>query len=164
MILCSSFKLEIYSGYPCPRFKLIILDEADTMTNDAQSALRRVMETYSKVTRFCLICNYVTRLIEPLASRCAKFRFTPLPIVSMTERIFSIAEKESVGLGPGAIDAILVASNGDMRKAVTYLQSAHQLSYGKIITSDLILEISGKVKYCIYNFNVLLINLFLGIK
>ena len=78
-------------GYPCPRFKLIILDEADTMTPEAQSALRRIMEAYSKVTRFCLICNYVTRVIEPLASRCAKFRFKPLPIESMVERMTQIS-------------------------------------------------------------------------
>jgi replication factor C subunit 2/4 len=79
------------AGYPCPRFKIIILDEADTMTPDAQSALRRIMELYSKVTRFCLICNYVTRIIEPLASRCAKFRFRPLPVSSMVSRMTQIA-------------------------------------------------------------------------
>lgn len=79
------------SGYPCPRFKLIILDEADTMTPDSQSALRRIIENYSKVTRFCLICNYVTRVIEPLASRCAKFRFKTLPPEAMLHRMKEIA-------------------------------------------------------------------------
>jgi len=78
-------------GYPCPRFKIIVLDEADTMTPDAQSALRRVIELHSKVTRFCLICNYVTRVIEPLASRCAKFRFKNLPVDSMIARLEHIA-------------------------------------------------------------------------
>lgn len=132
-------------GYPCPRFKLIVLDEADTMTADAQSALRRVIEASSRVTRFCLICNYVTRIIEPLASRCAKFRFCTLPVESMRDRIVYIAEQEKVTLGDGAIDTILKTSGGDMRKAVTYLQSSHQLGGGDAVTKDMVLDVSGQV-------------------
>lgn len=115
------------------------------MTSDAQSALRRVMETYSKVTRFCLICNYVTRIIEPLASRCAKFRFKPLPVDSMSARLAHIAATEGVVINSDTMDALMASSKGDMRKAVTYLQSAHQLSMGGAVLSSLIYEISGQV-------------------
>ncbi|OAA79451.1 activator 1 41 kDa subunit [Akanthomyces lecanii RCEF 1005] len=113
--------------YPCPPFKIIILDEADSMTQDAQSALRRTMEIYSKITRFCLICNYVTRIIDPLASRCSKFRFKSLDQGSAKKRLEEIAAAESVPLEDGALDALIRCSEGDLRKAVTYLQSAARL-------------------------------------
>lgn len=116
------------------------------MTPDAQSALRRIIEAYSKVTRFCLVCNYVTRVIEPLASRCAKFRFRPLPVDSMKNRMREIAGCEGIQLSEETLETILQASNGDMRKAVTFLQSAHQLSGGQpTISPDVVIDISGRV-------------------
>ena len=115
------------------------------MTADAQSALRRVIEAYSRVTRFCLICNYVTRVIEPLASRCAKFRFRPLPGESMRDRVTFIAEQEKVNIQTPAIDTILRTSGGDMRKAVTFLQSAAQLSGGDEVTTEIVIDVSGQV-------------------
>ncbi|KAI1501742.1 replication factor C subunit 2 [Biscogniauxia marginata] len=121
--------------YPCPPFKIIILDEADSMTQDAQSALRRTMETYSKITRFCLICNYVTRIIDPLASRCSKFRFKSLDQGNAKKRLEEIAEKEGVGLEDGAVEALIKCSEGDLRKAITFLQSAARL-VGAVEKSD----------------------------
>ncbi|KAI0008051.1 putative replication factor protein [Xylariaceae sp. FL0662B] len=113
--------------YPCPPYKIIILDEADSMTQDAQSALRRTMETYSKITRFCLICNYVTRIIDPLASRCSKFRFKSLDQGNASKRLEEIAKREGVGLEDGAVDALIKCSEGDLRKAITFLQSGARL-------------------------------------
>ena len=127
-----------------PPFKLIILDEADSLTVDAQSALRRTMETYSRVTRFCIICNYVSRIIEPLASRCSKYRFKPLGIPAMKERLRLVCTSESVEAPDETLDAVLKISNGDMRKAITFIQSASQL-YGGSVKPENIVEISGWV-------------------
>ena len=118
---------EYRKKYPCPPYKIIILDEADSMTQDAQSALRRTMETYSKITRFCLICNYVTRIIDPLASRCSKFRFKALDESNAGKRLEDIAKLENVKLEDGVVDTLLRCSEGDLRKAITFLQSASRL-------------------------------------
>ncbi|USW54934.1 Putative AAA+ ATPase domain, ATPase, AAA-type, core, replication factor C [Septoria linicola] len=118
---------EYRKKYPCPPYKIIILDEADSMTQDAQSALRRTMETYSKITRFCLVCNYVTRIIDPLASRCSKFRFKSLDESNAGKRIADIAKLEHVKLEDGVVDTLLRCSEGDLRKAITFLQSAARL-------------------------------------
>ncbi|KAL8766253.1 MAG: hypothetical protein Q9209_006918 [Squamulea sp. 1 TL-2023] len=113
--------------HPCPPYKIVILDEADSMTQDAQSALRRTMETYSKITRFCLICNYVTRIIDPLASRCSKFRFKSLDQGNARKRLEEIAELEAVKMENCVVDALIKCSEGDLRKAITFLQSAARL-------------------------------------
>lgn len=131
-------------GYPCPSFKVIILDEADSMTGDAQNALRRTMETYSKVTRFIFICNYVSRIIEPLASRCAKFRFKPLQGEVITDRIMHICQNEGVEIAPGTISTLAGVSGGDMRKAITTLQSAVRLR-GSPVVPQTIIDVAGAV-------------------
>jgi replication factor C subunit 2/4 len=131
-------------GYPCPPYKVIILDEADSMTGDAQNALRRTMETYSKVTRFIFICNYVSRIIEPLASRCAKFRFKPLQGEIIGERINHICRAEGVEITPEAMTALGEVSGGDMRKTITTLQSAVRLR-GTPVERQTVLDVAGAV-------------------
>lgn len=118
---------EYLSKHPCPPFKIIILDEADSMTQDAQSALRRTMEQYSRITRFCLVCNYVTRIIEPLASRCSKFRFKALDNSAAGTRVGYIAEKEGLNLENGVINKLITCGEGDLRRSITYMQSAARL-------------------------------------
>ncbi|KAJ3492118.1 hypothetical protein NLI96_g251 [Meripilus lineatus] len=135
--------------YPCPPYKIIILDEADSMTQDAQAALRRIMETYARITRFCLVCNYVTRIIDPLASRCSKFRFKPLDSESTASRLAHVAQEENVPVSDQVISALISTSQGDLRRSITYLQSASRLSHSTDppvpITPADIQEIAGVV-------------------
>nr|XP_003705757.1 PREDICTED: replication factor C subunit 4 [Megachile rotundata] len=133
-------------GKRCPPFKIIILDEADSMTAAAQAALRRTMEKESHSTRFCLICNYVSRIIEPLTSRCTKFRFKPLGEEKIIERLEYISNEEGLKAGKPVLLKIVEASGGDMRRAITCLQSITRLKGKDIeITIDDIVEIIGIV-------------------
>ncbi|UZJ51337.1 hypothetical protein CBS101457_000657 [Exobasidium rhododendri] len=136
--------------FPCPPYKIIILDEADSMTQDAQSALRRIMEQYSRITRFCLVCNYVTRIIEPVASRCSKFRFRMLDSASTKDRLEAIAKTEGILFDDGVLDTLIKTSDGDLRRAITYLQSASRLhgvdtEKSSPITPKSIIDIAGVV-------------------
>ncbi|CAH4028482.1 replication factor C subunit 5 [Pieris brassicae] len=103
--------------------KLIILDEADAMTNDAQNALRRIIEKYTENVRFCIICNYLGKIIPALQSRCTRFRFAPLQQNQIVPRLQEIVEKEGVKISEDGIKALLTLSGGDMRKVLNTLQS-----------------------------------------
>ncbi|KAK2952528.1 putative Replication factor C subunit 4 [Blattamonas nauphoetae] len=133
-------------NYPCPPFKIIVLDEADSLTQDAQSALRRVIEIHTKITRFCLVCNYVSKIIDPIASRCAKFRFTPLPSDVGIERLRLICQNEGVQCGEEELAHIQSISHGDLRKSITLLQSAQRLFHDNI-TVNAIDDIAGIVPH-----------------
>ncbi|XP_037950215.1 replication factor C subunit 4 [Teleopsis dalmanni] len=131
-------------GRPCPPFKIIILDEADSMTHAAQAALRRTMEKESRSTRFCLVCNYVSRIIEPITSRCTKFRFKSLGAEQITARLRHICEIEGVQIEDSAYNSIVDISGGDMRRAITTLQSCYRLKgASKPISTEDLLEMSG---------------------
>jgi len=105
--------------------KLVILDEADSMTYDAQFALRRVIETYTNTTRFCLICNYSTKIIPSLQSRCITFRFSPIPVEEHISHIEKIVQLESMNVDLNVIKEIIRLSDGDMRKSLNVLQSLY---------------------------------------
>eukprot|EP00747_Dinoflagellata_sp_TGD_P014790 gnl/TRDRNA2_/TRDRNA2_123736_c2_seq1.p1 gnl/TRDRNA2_/TRDRNA2_123736_c2~~gnl/TRDRNA2_/TRDRNA2_123736_c2_seq1.p1 ORF type:complete len:233 (-),score=46.23 gnl/TRDRNA2_/TRDRNA2_123736_c2_seq1:30-668(-) len=94
------------------------------MTHDAQAALRRIMEEFVQTTRFIIICNYVSKIIEPLHSRCSKFRFQPIGTEFQKARLLYICGQEGVKVSPGALSQLITLSKGDLRYAVTILQSA----------------------------------------
>ena len=108
--------------------KLIILDEADSMTFDAQFALRRIIEKYSDNTRFCLICNYENKIIKPIKSRCVDIRFYPIDENIIVNKLKIICDNENVKYTLNGINTIAKLSNGDMRKSINILQSLHSLS------------------------------------
>lgn len=107
--------------------KLVILDEIDAMTQDAQSILKKIMETYSYNTRFCLICNYIQNINEALQSRCSTFRFSPILDKDLKIKINEIKEKENVNISESAIDIIINRSGGDMRNILNMLQSVNMI-------------------------------------
>ncbi|KAH8859280.1 Replication factor C subunit 5 [Schistosoma japonicum] len=110
------------------KFKLVILDEADSMTKDAQNALRRIIEKFTENTRFCLICNYLSKIIPAIQSRCTKFRFAPLKFNDVNLCLRKIATNEGVTLTDDGVKAIYQFASGDMRKSINLLQSTSMSS------------------------------------
>ena len=104
-------------------FKIVILDEADAMTQDAQNALRRVIEKFTENTRFCIICNYLSKIIPALQSRCTRFRFGPLATSQIMPRLDYVIEQEKVKVTEDGKKALVTLSNGDMRRVLNILQS-----------------------------------------
>ncbi|KAG0214308.1 hypothetical protein BGX28_002416 [Mortierella sp. GBA30] len=122
-------------------FKLIILDEADMMTQTAQNALRRVVEKYTRNVRFCIICNYVSKIIPALQSRCTRFRFGPLEISQVDSRLDHIIQNEGVKITDDGRKALLQLSKGDMRRALNILQACHA-GY-EIVDEDAVYNCTG---------------------
>ena len=106
--------------------KIIILDEADSMTNIAQSALRRIIEKYSNNVRFCIICNYINKIIPALQSRCIRLRFNPLSDHNVAKILNNISIKEKLNINQDIINGIIEYSDGDMRKAINLLQNVNK--------------------------------------
>ncbi len=140
-------KIKEYARTAAPNdvgFKIIFLDEADALTPDAQAALRRTMEMYSKTCRFILSCNYSSKIIEPIQSRCAVFRFAPLKPDDIKERLRYIANNEGKKIDEKALDAIVFISSGDMRRAINILQMSAAIS--DEITEDTVYKATGLAK------------------
>ena len=121
-------------------FKIIFLDEADALTREAQQALRRTMEMFTQTCRFILSCNYSSKIIDPIQSRCAVFRFKQLDRPAIEKIVLSIAQKEGLQLEEGVINHLFAASEGDCRRLINILQASAVMS--KKITSDLINQIT----------------------
>ena len=125
-------------------FRIIFLDEVDNMTKDAQHALRREMEMYTKTASFILSCNYSSKIIDPIQSRCAIFRFTPINEADIVKRLEYICNEENVNYTPEALESIVYFSEGDMRKSINILQAS--ASEGEGITEEAVYAVVSKAK------------------
>jgi replication factor C small subunit len=125
-------------------FKIIFLDEADSLTQDAQAALRRTIERYTHICRFILSVNYSSKVIEPIQSRCAVFRFKPLTGDDLKKYIRKIATKEHLEITPDGLESIIFIARGDMRRAINILQVG--ASIDKKITAELLYETSATAR------------------
>lgn len=121
-------KISIYNEGPeVLNFNIVILDEADTMTAEAQGALRKNIEKYSPKIRFCFICNYINKIIEPIVSRCIKLKFKPISKLTLTNKLKFIAEKENMIINDECLEEIIMASGGDARSAIMTLQNMNYI-------------------------------------
>ena len=125
-------------------FRIDFLDEVDNMTKDAQHALRREMEMYTKTASFILSCNYSSKIIDPIQSRCAIFRFSPINGEEIKERLHFICESEGFEADEKGIESIVYFAEGDMRKAVNVLQAA--TAEGESVTEESVYEVVSKAK------------------
>jgi replication factor C small subunit len=125
-------------------FKVIFLDEADALTREAQQALRRTMENYTNTCRFILSCNYSSKIIDPIQSRCVSFRFKILEKKDIVEVIKRVAERENLKILPDAYDAIYEVSEGDCRKAINLLQATASIALD--INAEMISMIAASTK------------------
>lgn len=125
-------------------FKIIFLDEADSLTSDAQAALRRTMERYTQTCRFIMSCNYSSKIIEPIQSRCAVFRFRPLSVEDVTSFLRRIASAEKIDVTSDGLEAICKLAAGDMRKATNILQVAASL--GHKVDEDTVFESTENIR------------------
>jgi len=143
-----------YNQLFCNGVKLVILDEADSMTYDAQFALRRVIENYTHNTRFCLVCNYITKIIPALQSRCIIFRFGQIHSRECNKKLKKILELENINYTLGGIRTILKIANGDMRQSINLLQSISMAT--PIVNENNVYKCAGepsqKVFKNIYNY------------
>ena len=129
-------------------YTMIILDEADALTIDAQSSLRKIIEEYTETTKFCIICNYISKIIYPIVSRCMPIYFKPLSKENITSQLQNISEKENLLLDDKIIDAIIDTSNNDMRKCIGLLQNIkyyYQKNFK--ISQKLIYDINDDISY-----------------
>ena len=125
-------------------YRMIILDESDALTSEAQQALRRTMENFTNVSRFCLICNYSSKIIEPIQSRCAVFRFKKLAESDIKKFIERIVEGEKLKIANDAVNAIIYLSEGDLRKVANLLQASAALK--EKITENIVYDVASKAK------------------
>jgi len=131
-------------NYRCPPYKVIILDEADAMTDESQFALRRIIEENSLTTRFCLICNYVAKINKPIISRCAIYRFKNLSNTAIIAMLTNICKKEKITIKGKSVDRIIDYCDGDLRKAINTLQRLKFLSTNDI-NDNILNDISIKM-------------------
>src|SRR5918911_3612151 len=126
--------------------KIIILDEADEMTSEAQTALRRIIEDSARTTRFIIICNYLSQIIEPIQSRCVVFRFTRLAKEEVVDHLKSICGKEKVKFEEKAIVQIYEATGGDLRHSINIMQAAAGMGAVSSANVTAAIGLSGRTK------------------